>query len=235
MTVILVLILVILLILIGCYLYLKNKIENFSLRFLGTKDFFAGIQKQKMELEEAPKTPYGIDSLILPEIVKDFPNLNVNEMKKVAENSILVCLKSIENKKVEPMKNASEILKNQLQSKIEDLKNEPIQISSLKIHKTVINQYHQAESVCTLVFQTALGYIVTKNGEKKKIEDRINTEFIYIYNDKNIKTHESISLKCPNCGAPIPNLGIKTCPYCNVGIIDLATKTWRLNGIYRVS
>ena len=36
---------------------------------------------------------------------------------------------------------------------------------AIKIHKTVINQYHKDESICTLAFQTAIGYGVTKNGE----------------------------------------------------------------------
>ena len=97
--------------------------------------------------------------------------------------------------------------------------------------KTVINKYDREESRCRLVFQTAIGYRVIKNGEAKKYEERINTEFIYVYNYKNIESHESISLQCPNCGAPIQHLGVKKCPYCNAGIIDLALKTWKFNDI----
>ena len=77
-------------------------------------------------------------------------------------------------------------------------------------------------------------HIHHKNGDKKKFEERINTEFIYVYNYKNIESHESISLKCPSCGAPIQDLTVKTCPYCKSGIIDLATKTWVLNDISKV-
>ena len=236
MTTILVLILIILLILIGCFIYIKTKIENFSQKWFGTKDFFEGINKQKIEMEETPKTPYGMDSLLLPEIQKDFPNLNINEMKKIAENSILSCFKAVELSNIQQLKDGSEKLLNNIQTIINDFEetNTKVSISNIKIHKTVINKYDREESRCRLTFQTAAGYKVTKNGETKKYEDRINTEFIYIYNYKNIESHESISLQCPNCGAPIQHLGVKVCPYCKAGVMDLASKTWKLNDIKQV-
>ena len=236
MNVTLILVLIILLIIIGCCIYVKAKIENFSQKWFGTKDLLEGINKQKLEIEGTPKTPYGMDSLVLPEIAKDFPNLNINEMKKLAENSIFSAIKSIENKKLESFNNVnvSGNFLNKLQSRIDDLRTINMRISSIRIHKTVINKYDREESKCRLVFQTAIGYKVAKDGETIKKEERINTEFIYIYNYKNIKSHESISLKCPNCGAPIQELGIKVCPYCKSGIIDLATKTWQLNDMRQV-
>lgn len=231
--VILVLILIILITLIICFVYIKNKVENFSRKWFGTKDFFEGINKRKIEMEEMPKTPYGIDALVLTEIAKDFPNLNINEMKKHAENCILLSIKSILNNKVEKFNNISENYKSTLQNIINDQKENRMKISitNIKMHKTVINKYDREESKCRLVFQSAVGYRINKNGEIKKYEERINTEFIYVYNYKNIQSHESISLKCPSCGAPIQDLSVKTCPYCKSGIIDLATKTWVLNDI----
>jgi len=232
MALILILILIILIIIIACFLYVKRKVENISRKWFGTKDFLEGIRKQKIEMEETTKTPYGIDSLVLPEIKKDFPYLNINEMKKMAENALMLAFKSIEIQQLQDFNNASEILLNEIQSKIDDIKESSrISISSIKFHKTVINKYDREESKCRLVFQTAVGYKVTKNSEVKKYEERINTEFIYIYNYNNIESHESISLKCPNCGGPIQDLGVKTCPYCKSGIIDLVSKTWVLNSI----
>jgi ribosomal protein L37E len=40
-----------------------------------------------------------------------------------------------------------------------------------------------------------------------------------------------IALNCPNCGAPIQNLGQKKCSYCGTGVIDLVKRTWILNDI----
>ena len=38
-------------------------------------------------------------------------------------------------------------------------------------------------------------------------------------------------INCPNCGAPIKNLGDKICSYCGSGVIDILKRTWVLNKI----
>ena len=152
-----------------------------------------------------------MDSLILPELTKDFPYMHIDEMKSLAEESIVDYFNSITQNK-----------------------NESTNIENIDIHKTVINKYTKNGSICTLVFQTSAGYDYIKNGSSKRIEDRINTEFIYIYDDKKLKGDQSISLHCPSCGAPIKGLGHKVCPYCSSGLIDIAPKTWKLNNIERL-
>ena len=232
--VILVLILVIMLIAIGIILYIRNRLKHYSSKISEFKDFFDGINAQKEEFEEEPKTPYGIDNLVLPDITRDFPYMHVDQMKSLAEESIQNYFNSIEQKTVLKFNNPSEKLLNSLRATIEEHKNDNIDIQNVNFHKTVINKYIKNGSICTLLFQTAIGYDFVKNGSSKKIEDRINTEFIYVYDDKNIKLNESISLHCPSCGAPIKGLGHKTCPYCTAGLIDIAPKTWKLNDIIRL-
>ncbi|MBR6253063.1 MAG: hypothetical protein IKR04_04400 [Clostridia bacterium] len=209
--VILVLILIIMIVAIGIFVYLKDKFKKVTNTVFEFKDFFEGISAQKDELQAEPKTPYGMDSLIMPDLQKDFPYMHIDEMKSLAEESI-----------VNYFKTGSQNPK------------EKIEIENIDIHKTVINKYTKSGSICTLIFQTSIGYDFIKNGSSKRVEDRINTEFIYIFDDKNLKANESISLHCPSCGAPIKGLGHKVCPYCNSGLIDIAPKTWKLNNIERL-
>lgn len=229
--VILVLILLILIIGICFYFHLKRTIEGYSTKLFGTKDFVSAIKNQKEEYDATPKTPYGMDNLVAPELAKDFPNMNIDEMKKIAEEDLMVYFNCLEQKQLLPIHNASEKLKLNIKNEIDSLKNDTIKFQDITTHKTVINKYDRGASVCTLIFQTALGYKETKNGSSKRVEERFDTEFTYVYNDKKIMTHESISLHCPNCGAPIEGLGHKVCPYCKAGLIDLAPKTWKLNDI----
>lgn len=234
MKVILITILVLLIIIILIYWKIKQKLKEFSSSVFGTSNIIEGIKSQKIALSNEPRSVFGMEKLILPNITKDFPNLNINEMKKMVEDSILMCLQSIEKKEILKVDYVSETITNWIQSRIDDLKeDEFINYDEIKFHKTVLNQYVNKDGVYSLMFQTAVEYLYRKNNDDyEKIQNRFNTEFIYIFDDTKISKYQSgIALNCPNCGAPIKDLGVKTCNYCGTGVIDLVKKTWILNNI----
>lgn len=234
MKVILITILVLLIIIILIYWKIKQKLKEFSSSVFGTSNIIEGIKSQKIALSNEPRSVFGMEKLILPNITKDFPNLNINEMKKMVEDSILMCLQSIEKKEILKVDYVSETITNWIQSRIDDLKeDEFINYDEIKFHKTVLNQYVNKDGVYSLMFQTAVEYLYRENNDDyEKIQNRFNTEFIYIFDDTKISKYQSgIALNCPNCGAPIKDLGVKTCNYCGTGVIDLVKKTWILNNI----
>lgn len=216
------------------FLKIRKNVREFSKTVFGNVNMFEGIKQQKLELANDPKSVASMEKLILPRLAKDFPNLNINEMKKMAENSILLCLTAIENKKIENFDFASEKIVNWVNSKINDLANDKtVNYDSIKFHRTVLNRYVKEAGICSIVFQTSVEYLYRQdNKDYEKIQDRFNTEFIYIFDDLKIdKSQHGIALNCPNCGAPIKNLGVKICSYCGTGVIDLVKKTWILNDI----
>lgn len=234
MEVVLFLLLIILIIFLFLCFKIRQKIREFSLTAFGTSDIIEGFKNQKIKLETEPKSVAGMECLLLPQLTKDFPNLNINEMKKIAENKILLSLESIEDKEMKKIDFVSEKVKNWIKSKISDLKeNETVNYDSINFHRTVLNKYEKNNGICTIVFQTSLEYLYRKNtDEYRKIQDRINTQFIYIFDDSKVTINQSgIALNCPNCGAPIKNLGEKFCDYCGTGVIDIVKKTWILNDI----
>ena len=202
-------IIIILLIIIFIFFFIDLKIKRLFYALFGTSNLIKGIQiirEQKEALETEPKTPYGMDNLLVPQIARDFPNMNIEEMKKFAEGKVVKFLQSQKEKTC----------------------------TDINIHKTVTNQYYKNTSTCKLVFQSAVGFREHVKNEDHLKEVRINTEFMYVYDNSKLKNGEAISLNCPNCGAPIKGLGHKICPYCNTGLIDLATKTWKHNKTYIV-
>ncbi len=201
--------------------------------WFGTSNFFEGLKQQKQEFEAEPKVPYGMDNLLLPEITKDFPNMNIDEMKKIAEDSIINFFNSIETGNLSMPQICSDGLRDKVLNLIADNRSKKTAFENINIHKTVINQYVKNGSICKMVFQSSLGYKERNHNDSNLREERYNTEFIYIYDTKGLPGNESISLKCPNCGAPIKGLGHKVCPYCQAGLIDLAPKTWKLTDITR--
>ena len=102
MSVFLIILLVVICVVIFIALELRRKIREFSQAVFGNANMLEGIREQKIQLANEPKSVAGMEKLLLPILAKDFPNLNISEMKKMAENSILLCLKSIENKPLYP-------------------------------------------------------------------------------------------------------------------------------------
>ena len=220
--IILTLVLAIIIALIFLVFYIKNKVERFSSLFLGTKNIFEGFKKQEIEYSETPKSLSGLDSVLLPKINKDFPNINISEIKSIAENAILTYYQSLSDQKLLTIPNITPKLENKIK---EAVKSNKAKYSRIKIHRIVLNSYDNKNGLCKITLQTGLEYYK----DQTKIQERINTEFIYIYDEK----QGNISLNCPNCGAPIKGLGFKACPYCETGIVELFSKTWLLDDLYQ--
>ena len=235
MTATIILIAIILLPLSFCfitYLSIKKKLKNYSQSLFGTSSLRQAAEYAKINEENTPKSITGMEPLNLPYLIKDFPNIEINEFKKMAENTIIQFLKSIEKKQLDEINNSSEKVKNYIQTKIDDVINDNISYDSIKIHKTVLNKYIKNTGKCCVIFYTSLEYQLNKNNESKKIQSRFKTEYIYVIDEKFLNNNLSgVALNCPNCGAPIRNLGQKKCAYCGSGVIDLVKKTWILNDI----
>lgn len=229
--VIVIIAIIIALFILGLFFYIKGKLSNLSNEVFGTTNIIEGFKKQELELSETPKSVSSMDSVLIPKILNDFPYLDINEMKSLAENALINYFKSLEDKKVKTIDNISDKLLIKIEKEINNL-NELKCIKNMNIHRTVITSYENKKGSCIITFQSSLEYILKTEKEKKKIQTRYNTSMIYIYDDSQVKDKYGVSLNCKNCGAPIKKLGIKTCPYCGTGIVDYAKKTWKIDDIY---
>ena len=81
--------LIILLILIVIYFILKKKFQAFLLRYFNTTDLNKVIEESELEAENTPKSVYGMESVYKDRILKDFPEVNLNEMKSMVEKTVL--------------------------------------------------------------------------------------------------------------------------------------------------
>lgn len=218
-------------------LFARKKLAHYLKKYLGTTDLKEAIELSEIQNQNTPKSLSGMEVICLPLIEKDFPDLNINELKRQAEASIISYFECLEAKEYKDITNASENIKTYITSRISDIgKDENVKYDSIKIHRTIINKYEKKDGIATICFQTALEYMYSKNdGNLKKIQDRIETEFIYIIdrNKVNIKA-KGIGLNCPNCGAPIKSVGDKTCEYCGTGVVDIVKRTWYLNNIKNI-
>ena len=68
------------------------------------------------------------------------------------------------------------------------------------------------------------------SGSKELTEQtRYNVQLMYIQNEKLAGMDNAVGTTCPNCGAPITNLGAAYCEYCGSAVTLLNLKVWTLH------
>ena len=71
------------------------------------------------------------------------------------------------------------------------------------------------------------------NGDRDvKLQTVYDVELLYVQDADAMGVYnEGLGLTCPNCGAPVRNLGQKFCEYCGTGVIEVNTRVWKFNSV----
>ena len=182
-----------------------------------------------MEDETLPKSLSSMDSIYLEQIKRDFPEINIKELKRSCEKEILNLLYSIEQKDVSNLKGK---IKSLAESLIEDNKKNKVEYNDIKIHNTVVSKYECKKGIATITFGCSFEYKKVINETTKKIQDRAKVEYIYIIDENQVSSNEKVlGINCPNCGAPLKSLGDKKCRYCTSPIAEIVKRVWNCNDI----
>ena len=208
------------------YWYLKVKLK----KIFGISNIGEIIKDAKLEDQELPKSLSSMDSIYLDQINRDFPDVNINELKRLAEAKILESYLCIEKK------DSSKITNSKVKAFVDSMINDGnVSYENFKFHKTVVSSYEKKDGLATIYFGSSYEYYMKKDNDiRKKVQDRAKVEFIYVYDiDKVDFDNKLLGLNCPNCGSPIKSLGTKSCSYCGTGIVDVVNKVWNCNDIVR--
>ena len=135
-------------------------------------------------------------------------------------------------------------LKDQVRLKIEEMEEKEIreEFDAIHVHQTEISRYDKAPGKCRIRIQSSVEYLHTlktpdkkKNVEREKEQHRFNLELVYIQDITKIRDGETaISVNCPNCGAPVTDLGERVCPYCGGAVEPVNVRVWELHRIEEV-
>ena len=230
----------ILIILAGAAYMARLKLEEFSYKLFGTKSIIDGMNRIANEVATTPKSVSSMTKIMEPQIVKDFPEFVWNEFKDKAENMLKAALTSISTKNIEKLpEDTSEEVVQQITNIIEDNESSGIEehYDSIFIHQTEIANYRKTNGKCVITIQCAVQYYHYKEkeglvifGDKKRLKQtKYNIELLYIQDSQAAGIGNAIGAKCPSCGAPITNLGAKSCDYCGTGVIPINIKVWSLH------
>lgn len=226
------------------YCKVKRKVEQFSVAAFGTKDLVEGYKRQADVLAETPKSVSAMTRVFAPQIARDFPEFQVEQFKDKAENLLVSALQAVSAGNAGLLKEASGELKRQVENQIEGNRAAGIRevYQQIKVHQTEISNYQKKDGKCIITFQSAVehyhykekdGRVIWGDAERKQ-QTKYNTELIYIQDAARMGAGSAVGTTCPNCGAPITNLGNKYCEYCGAAVTPVNDKVWTLHQYYEV-
>ena len=212
------------------------------MEYFNTPSLKQAIENSKIADSENKKSVYSMEYIYLDSISKDFPALNINELKSSAEMNIRNILYAIETKNTKNLQNKNDRIYHYVESKIEDLKDNKVKIDNINFHKTVLNKYEKKNGIVTMYFQTSMEYFYKKNDELgRKIQTRYDTEFIHVIDTSDMSYKiKTFGINCPNCGAPVKDIDNPHCEYCTSGLIipesgvEAVKHIWFLNNIKEI-
>ena len=191
------------------------------------------------KLEETPVSLCSMTRIYLPQIQADFPEFSWPEAKNRIQDAVLQLIQAIDagdasragQISMEAGNYAHEILSDSYQH---NLKN-------VQIHDTVITHYDKKDGTCMISTETSVGYkesvtdsagtLVRGNADRTH-QVVYQSQLLYVQDvKKSTSTTTALSAHCPNCGAPITNLGAKFCEYCKSAIEPVNVRVWRIGGI----
>ncbi len=118
-----------LILLVCTILHFYKKAKNTMSSLFGTDDLGQLIKTREEEVANTPKSVAGMTAVYAPSIQKDFPELNLAELKGIAEQH----------------------LKDYLSKK----KN----FAGIRIHRTEIKEYIKRSGTCVIIFQSGVQYL----------------------------------------------------------------------------
>ena len=165
------------------------------------RELIHSAQNGELQQEEQPKSLGGMTSIYLPQIQRDFPEFNWEELRVKIEQSVRELLER---------KNVREA-------------------GVVRIHKSVISRYQKYSGTASIRCETAAEYWAEEAGNRHKKQTVCESELVYVYDSGLSGT--AASVVCPNCGAPVEQLGVKKCRYCGSVLNISGYQTWKIQNV----
>ena len=222
---------------------ISRTIKSYSRLIFGTDNVREGVKKMEMEYATTPKSVSSATGLYLPSIMRDFPEFHLEEMKSRAQNVLTSYLRSIDGSNSHLLTEGTQELREKLDMRIGMLHSGGIRehYERIRVHRTEIYKYRKDKGRCSIVFQTAAEHVhyqeqgsAVIKGRKDRLEQvKYNVEVSYIQDLEQVENLSDMGLAmvCPNCGAPLPALGAKTCAYCDSPVVELNIKAWNFTDV----
>ncbi len=207
----------------------------------------AGL-KQEMESgeferrQQEPKSLSGMDTIYGPQIQADFPELNLEELKKRAERLAYSTLTALDARDTSLLSEPGHLYRSQVAQVLarQDSLKQHDQYRDITLHRIVLSEYRKSQGTCRIGFEMAIGAIFQRvddeghllTGHDGITQFKLTVEALYVQEKELLDAQElkSLAFNCPNCGAPMASLGDRQCPFCGSAVEPLNNKVWTFSG-----
>ena len=218
------------LIFVGCVgLFLYLKIQKFRRSELGQiagellRDIRSGEGLvSEAKIAQTPKSVSAMDSIYLPNIMKDFPEFNWAEWKLRVQNAVMRYMQALDEDDASILADYP-VVRKKAEAEIANLHSE---CKNRRVYRTAIRRYDKTKGLCTIHTETSASYDV---GEKTH-QTVYDVDLIYVQ-DADQLDGTMLGYSCPHCGAPVTKLGDRTCAYCGSALEPVNIRVWQIQAI----
>ncbi|MBR6428041.1 MAG: zinc ribbon domain-containing protein [Clostridia bacterium] len=177
------------------------------------------INMAQVRAETVPRSLAGMESVLLPQIMKDFPEYNGAVIADRVKADALMYYVSAKEGRLMYTKGVSKTFRETVRLP-EDV------AGGIAVHRVSLADYDRRSRDKVITYQAAAKY---EDGHGETHQTRLTMKYIAAYDDD--FTEDIRVIKCPNCGAPVPAWGDKVCRYCGAALHTQAGLCWVLNEI----
>ena len=167
---------------------------------------------------EKPRSLSSLESVVLPKILKDFPDFNPAVFAQRVRRDAKTYYESGVEGKVLYADDATETFKDAFSDRLpSDVKD------GITVHRVTIAGYDGSTNKKILTCLAAVGY---NDPTETLRERRLILKYIAGYADD--PESPIVGFNCPNCGAPLPAAGARVCVYCGTAFSAPVSLGWLL-------
>ena len=161
----------------------------------------------------------GATNIFLPLIAKDFPDFHnhsaESDVRTFVEEFINILYGKDTGFKKSRILTTVRLEPNKVKSSV---------VSNFKINRIAIYGYKKTKEYATIIYRISAGF----NVDSERYEEAYDVMYTYQISEHEISTFVA---KCTNCGAPINDLQLSKCPYCDAAFIKDTIMSWDVSDI----
>ena len=171
---------------------------------------------------EKPRSLSSLESVVLPRILRDFPDFNPQVFAQRVRRDAKTYYESGSAGKVLYTDDITETFRDAFADRMPSgVKN------GITVHRTAIVNYEDQTRKKIMTCQAAVGYTDTTDIPRER---RLILKYIAGYADD--PESPIVGFNCPNCGAPLPAAGARVCVYCDTAFSAPVSLGWLLMDSY---